>query len=96
MGVHHDLKPAWVGEGENEIVSLSVEICVEEEFRIRCVVAYGPQETGPSMEEKLKFWAHLDTEVEAADKKRHWFYSTDGRKFVGGTGANPRGPEQTK
>ena len=67
LGVHHDLKPAWVGEGENEIESLSVEICVEEDFRIRCVAAYGPQEAGPSMEEKLRFWAHLDAEVQAAE-----------------------------
>ena len=66
LGVHHDLSPAWVGEGENEIETLSVEISVQD-FKIRCVAAYGPQETGPSAEEKAKFWMQLDTEVTAAD-----------------------------
>ena len=46
--------------------SLSVEITVHN-FRIRCVAAYGPQETGPSSEEKAKFWAQLDAEVAAAE-----------------------------
>ena len=41
LGVLHDLNPVWVGEGENEIESLSVEITVQT-FRIRCVSAYGP------------------------------------------------------
>ena len=58
LGVHHDLNPAWVGDGPGEIESLSVEITVEK-LKIRCVAAYGPQETGPSMEDKLKFWEHL-------------------------------------
>ena len=56
LGVLHDLNPVWVGEGESEIESLSVEITVHN-FRIRCVAAYGPQETGSSAEEKAKFWA---------------------------------------
>ena len=54
LGVLHDLNPVWVGEGENEIESLSVEITVQT-FRIRCVAAYGPQETRSSAEEKAKF-----------------------------------------
>ena len=51
FGVHHDLNPAWVGDGPGEIKSLSVEITVDK-LKIRCVAAYGPQETGPSMEDK--------------------------------------------
>ena len=66
LGVHHDLNPVWVGEGENETESLSVIINVQN-FKIRCVAAYGPQETGPSIEEKSKFWAQLDWEVAAAE-----------------------------
>ena len=66
LGVLHDLSPVWVGEGESETESLSVEIKVQQ-FRIRCVTAYGPQETGPSTEVKTRFWAHLDSEVAAAE-----------------------------
>ena len=66
LGVHHDLSPVWVGESENETEVLSVEIIVQH-FKIRCVVAYGPQETGPLLEEKTRFWVQLDAEVTAAD-----------------------------
>ena len=34
MGVHNDLSPAWVGEGEDEIEVLAVEITAHN-FRIR-------------------------------------------------------------
>ena len=54
LGVNHDLSPVWVGEGESEIETLSVEITVNS-FKIRCVAAYGPQETGPSVEIKTNF-----------------------------------------
>ena len=66
LGVHHDLSPVWVGEGESEVETLSVEISVKS-FKIRCVAAYGPQETGPSVEIKNKFWSQLDAEVAAAE-----------------------------
>ena len=72
LGVHHDLCPAWVGEGENESEILSVEITVQN-IKIRCVAAYGPQESGPSLEEKAKFWTQLDAEVTAADSNETGF-----------------------
>ena len=65
LGALHDLNPIWLGEGDDEIESLSIGITVQG-FEIRCVVAYGPQETGPSIELKNKFWSHLDLEVAAA------------------------------
>ena len=66
LGVHHDLCPAWVGEGENESEILSVEITVQN-LKIRCIVAYGPQESGPTLDDKIQFWMQLDAEVAAAD-----------------------------
>ena len=72
LGVHNDLCPAWVGEGENESEILSVEITVQN-IKIRCIAAYGPQESGPSLEEKAKFWTQLDAEVTAADSNETGF-----------------------
>ena len=42
-------------------------------FRIRCVAAYGPQETGPTSEEKLRFWMQLDAEVTATENNNTGF-----------------------
>ena len=61
IGVLNDLNPVWVGEGCDKIESLSVEITVKN-FRIRCVVGYGPQENDAT-EQKEKFWSMLDSEV---------------------------------
>ena len=72
IGVSHNLSPAWVGEGENENETLAVEITVND-FRIRCVVAYGPQETGPTYEEKIRFWKQLDSEVTEAENNNTGF-----------------------
>ena len=64
LGVLNDLNPVWVGEGCRKTETLSVEITVQD-FRIRCVNAYGPQENDP-VERKNNFWAQLETEVAAA------------------------------
>ena len=37
------------------------------------MAAYGPQETGPSIEDKNKFWAQLDAEVTAAEDNNTGF-----------------------
>ena len=84
IGVSHNLSPAWVGEGENENETLAVEITVND-FRIRCVVAYGPQETGPTYEEKIRFWKQLDSEVTEAENNN--------TGFILQMDANPRIPE---
>ena len=68
----HNLSPAWVGEGENENETLAVEITVND-FRIRCVVAYEPQETGPTYKEKIRFWKQLDSEVTEAENNNTGF-----------------------
>ena len=64
LGVLNDLKPVWVGEGCGKTETLSVEITVQN-FKIRCVNAYGPQENDP-VERKTNFWSQLDSEVASA------------------------------
>ena len=66
IGVINDLNPVWVGEGDDITECLSVEITAQQNFRVRCVAAYGPQENDRA-EQKDKFWAHLDSEVVAAE-----------------------------
>ena len=94
LGVHNDLNPAWVSECENEIEILAVEITVQS-FRIRCVVAYGPQETGPSSDDKARFWMQLDTEVTEADNNNTGFIlQMDANVWAGSI--SPWGPEHTE
>ena len=42
IGVHKDLKPVWVAQGDDETEVLAVEIWVDD-FPIRVVTGYGPQ-----------------------------------------------------
>ena len=44
LGCEKNLHPVWVREGNDEVEALSVVISVKE-MKIRCCVAYGPQET---------------------------------------------------
>ena len=64
IGVHKDLSPVWVAQGDDEVECLVVEIWVEE-FPIRILTAYGPQ-AGDTVERKQKFWDFLDREVNNA------------------------------
>ena len=89
--MHHDLSPVWVGEGENETESLSVEITVND-FKIRCVAAYGPQETGPTLEIKANFWAQLDAEVAAAESYDTGFILQMDANVWAGSGLIPGDP----
>ena len=64
VGVHKDLQPAWVDQGDDEVEALVVEIWVNE-FPIRIINGYGPQ-MADSVERKQKFWAFLEKHVNYA------------------------------
>jgi hypothetical protein len=61
IGVHKDLQPVWISQGDDEVECLTVEVWVNE-FPIRIVNGYGPQ-AGDSIERKRKFWDFIDREV---------------------------------
>ena len=44
MDVNHELNPVWVGDGDDEVEFLSIVISIQD-INIRCVIAYGPQES---------------------------------------------------
>ena len=67
IGALHNLNPTWLGEGDDYVEWLSVEITLQL-FRIRCVVAYGPQEADCN-DRKEKFWAQLDSETTTAQNQ---------------------------
>ena len=64
LGCVKDLHPALVREGKDGIEALSIEIFLKN-IKIRCVVAYGPQEN-EIIEKKNAFWQFLDEEVHNA------------------------------
>ena len=43
IGAVDDLNPVWISEGDDEVEVLVIQIEVEQ-FLIRCIGAYGPQE----------------------------------------------------
>ena len=61
LGCEKNLHPVWVREGDDNVEALSVVISVKE-MKIRCCVAYGPQETD-LVERKNAFWEYLHEEV---------------------------------
>ena len=61
IGVHKDLQPVWISQGDDEVECLAVEIWVNE-FPIRIVNGYGPQ-AGDSSERKRMFWEFMEREV---------------------------------
>ena len=82
IGCLKELKPVFLRKAENEIESLSVEISVQK-MKIRCVVAYGPQEND-LMEKKKFFWNYLDEEVSSAWKNGSGFIlQFDGNLWAG-------------
>ena len=66
LGCAKDLNPAWVREGNDQVEALSVDI-FPKNMKIRCCVAYGPQEND-NIEKKEAFWNYLDNEVSEAKK----------------------------
>ena len=90
IGALHNLNPTWLGEGDDYVEWLSVEITLQL-FRIRCVVAYGPQEADCN-DRKEKFWAQLDSETTTAQNQGTGLFTdyTDGWQSVGRASTNPR------
>ena len=62
IGALEELKPVWISEGDDDVEILVVKIEISD-FRIRCICAYGPQETD-CIDRKERFWARLTSEVE--------------------------------
>ena len=82
LGVAKELNPTWLGEGDDQVEVLSVQINAKD-FPIRCVGGYSPQENDP-VERKSKFWARLDSEVYEAEKPETGFIlQMDGNLWAG-------------
>ena len=64
LGCLKNLNPVWVRDGDENVEALSIELYVNK-LKIRCCVAYGPQETD-KIERKNKFWEYLYNEVTMA------------------------------
>ena len=80
--VREELKPTWIGEGDDNTELLVVEVEMSS-LRVRCVGAYGPQEND-IIEKKKAFWERLSEEVENADEKDAGFIlRMDGNLWAG-------------
>ena len=64
IGVHNDLQPVWIDQGDDEVEVLVVEVWVNQ-FPIRIVNGYGPQMSDNS-DRKRKFWTFLEKQVNNA------------------------------
>ena len=72
----------WVREGNDLVEALSIEIFLKK-MKIRCCVAYGPQEN-MSIEKKEAFWNYLDVEVLEAEKNgTGLIFQFDGNLWAG-------------
>lgn len=82
VGVVKDLEPVWISEGDDDIEILVVQIKIDE-LRIRCICAYGPQESD-AQERKLNFWARLAEEVkESQENETALIIQMDGNLWAG-------------
>ena len=61
VGVHRDLQPVWIAQGDDEVECLVVEVWLND-FPIRIINGYGPQ-GNDTIERKQKFWNFLEREV---------------------------------
>ena len=61
IGVQNNLKPVWVGQGDDEVEALAVELWVDD-FPIRIVTAYGPQ-VSDAVERKLNFLDFIEQQA---------------------------------
>ena len=89
IGILKELHPAFVNEGNDEVEALTVEIWIED-FPIRLVVAYGPQnsdrDNNPQKhkEKKEKFWEYIENEfVEAKKNAAGFLLHMDGNLHAG-------------
>lgn len=64
IGVDKNLNPVWIDEGNDEVEVITVEARADD-FKFRCVAAYGPQD-GDKIEKKENFWGKLNNEVKNA------------------------------
>ena len=82
LGCLKELNPVWVREGNDLVEALSVEIFLKN-IKIRCCVAYGPQENA-TLKKKEAFWNYLDVEVLEAEKNGAGFVMHfDGNLWAG-------------
>ena len=82
LGCSKDLKPVLMREGNDEIEALSVNIFANK-TKIRCCLAYGPQEN-ENNDKKEAFWNFLDNEVnEAVESKSGFILQFDGNLWAG-------------
>ena len=65
VGIHNDLQPSFISEGDDETEVIVCQIKVKD-MQIRIVNGYGPQECD-SIERKCLFWARLSHEVLEAE-----------------------------
>ena len=72
LGCINTLKPVWVREGGEDVESLSINIHIQN-MKIRCCVAYGPQEYD-NIIKKESFWNYMNQEVH--------FAKLDGAGFI--------------
>ena len=82
LGCSKDLKPTLIREGTDEIEALSINIFANK-IKIRCCVAYGPQESEKN-DKKQAFWDFLDNEVnEAVESESGFILQFDGNLWAG-------------
>ena len=82
LGCLKELNPCWISDGGDKVEVLSVDIFLKS-MKIRCCVAYGPQEND-NVEKKEMFWEYLDREVEEARKSGAGFVlQFDGNLWAG-------------
>ena len=82
IGCVKDLHPALVRAGGDDVEALSIDIFLKN-MKIRCCVAYGPQEN-ELVEKKNAFWIFLDEEVFAAKNAGNGFIlQCDGNLWAG-------------
>ena len=82
IGIEKNLKPVWIDEGNDDVEVLIIEARADD-FKFRCVGAYGPQES-EKVEKKTKFWARLSNEVEnAATSEAGFILQMDGNLRAG-------------
>ena len=82
IGCSKELRAVWVKEGNDKVEALSVDIFVKN-FKIRCCVAYGCQESDIE-ERKNAFWEYLEEEVTLAEESQAGFVlHMDGNLWAG-------------
>lgn len=89
IGVLKSFQPSFVSKGDDEIEALTVEVWVND-FPIRLVVAYGPQDGDRDHDAKehknvkLHFWDYIETEfIEAKKSGAGFLLQMDGNIHAG-------------